>query len=101
MKKKPIELNLATLTEKELIKLLDDHEADIDTLMSLLNGLFEMFAGSLKFSGIVVNYASERHNDFLETFINTMSKQHGVSPEKMVNMLMATRMSTSPSTTRH
>ena len=87
MKRKILEFNLAELNEQQLIQMLDDNHADMSELLSLLSGLFEMWASALKFSSAVARYGEERHDNFLRAFIEHQAPQHGISAEKLTNVL--------------
>jgi UDP-glucose 4-epimerase len=87
MKKKTLEFNIAKLTERGLIKMLDDNNADISELMTLLTALFDMWSASLKFSTTVVTYGEQHFDGFLETFVKNAASAHGVSPERLADIL--------------
>jgi UDP-glucose 4-epimerase len=91
VKKKTLEFNLAKLTERGLIKVLDDNNADIPELMALLEALFDMWSSSLKFSTTVVEYGEQHFDGFLETFVKNATSAHGITPEKLAHIITAVR----------
>lgn len=87
MKKRTLEFNLATMNEKDLIKMLDDNNADTPELLALLEALFDMWSSALKFSATVVSYGEQHFNGFLETFIKNAASTHGISPTRLATVL--------------
>ena len=87
MKRKIVNLNLAELTEGELIQTLEDNEAGVEELFLLLEALFEMWAAALKFSSTVSKYGQQHHEDFMENFIRHAVPQHGISPQRLATLL--------------
>ena len=101
MKKRTLNFNLAQLDEASMIKMLDDNNAGVPELMSLLEALFEMWTSSLKFSATVVKYGEARHDGFLKTFVENAAPAHGVSPERLAQILKFIKRENSPSPVVH
>ena len=87
MKRNTLEFNLAQLKEKDLVKMLDENNAGIPELMALLEALFDMWSSALKFSGTVVTYGEQHFDGFLETFVKNAASAHGVTPERLAQVL--------------
>ena len=90
MKKQKVQiLNLAEMKESDLLKLIEDNDMDIHELFSVLESLLEMFSCSLKFSSIVFRYGHEHHPDFVPNFLQHAVTNHGINPQRLVDILQS------------
>ena len=80
-------LNLATMTEAKLLNMIKNNNMEAAELFAILESLFEMFSCSLKFSHVVMHYGHENIPNFIPTFLEHAAHAHGMSPQKLVDIL--------------
>lgn len=97
MKKKVMALNLANMTENDLIKLIKDNNMEQAELFAILESMFEMFSCSLKFSSVVFDYGHKNFPEFVPTFLQHAMDSHGISAQRMVDILGGMSSPVSPS----
>ena len=88
-KRKEFVLNLAEMTESELLQMIKDNDMCITELFAVLESLFEMFSASLKFSSVVFKYGHEHHDDFVPTFLQHAATHHGINPQRLVDIMQS------------
>jgi hypothetical protein len=94
VKPKTTVLNLAELSEKELLKMIKDNNMGQAELFSILESLFEMFSTSLKFSSVVFKYGHKNYPDFVPTFLQHAIANHGIEPQHMMDILQSVQPTT-------
>ena len=97
MKRQVFEFNLAETTPEEFNQMLAENRADRPELHAILDALFQMWSAALQFSAVAVQYGEDHYDEFTEEFLRRMGPQHGVSPERMLQLLKMIKEKRRPS----
>lgn len=86
-KAKIIHINLAELTEEELVRLLKTNQAGVDEMLSLMECFFDLFSCAVHFGSVLQDYAERHHPDFNTRFQEMNLKAHNVKGQDLLRAL--------------